>query len=108
MTVPEENSRVGVLGVIGRSLAGVVAAAAGVVFLLCAWQALSSRFWASREDLHGYGLIFGVFLAIVFAFIVAVVLPLVFPRRRRSRLYAVTLGSFGVAFILLIALLVTA
>jgi hypothetical protein len=108
MTVPEENSRVGVLAVIGRAFAGVIAAAAGIVFLLCAWQALSSRFWASREDLHGYGLIFGVFLAIVAAFIAAIVLPLVFPRQRRSRLYAVTLASFGVAFILLIALLVTA
>ena len=106
MTDPVVQPRPGVAAIVGRVFAGLVTAAVGAVFLLCTWLAVSSRFGAS-QDAHGYGLIFGTFLAIVAAFIVAAVLPLVFPRHRRSRLYAVTLSSFVVVLVLLIALVVT-
>jgi len=107
MTDPAIQPRPGAAAIIGRVFAGLVTAAVGAVFLLCAWVAVSSRFGTS-QDAHGYGLIFGTFVAIVTAFIVAAVLPLVFPRHRRSRLYAVTLSSFVAVLVLLIALLVTA
>jgi len=108
MTVPEPSSTVSAVSIVGRVLAGIISAAVGVVFLFCAWVAVSSRFGIGGTDAHGYGLIFGVFLAIIAAFVVATALPLAFRRDRRRRAYTVTLVSFGVVFIALIALVVTA
>jgi len=108
MTAPESDPRAGVAGIFGRVLAGLVSGMAGIVFLLCSWIALRSRFEVGAIDAHGYGLIFGVFLAIVAGFVTAGVVPLVFTRVRRRRLYAVTMTTFVVVVVALIALLVTA
>ena len=94
--------------IVGRVVAGLVSGAAGTIFLLSVWVAVTSRFGHDARDLHGYGLILGVILGIGSAFILALVLPLVFARRRWGQLIAVTMSSFGVALILLIALIVTA
>ena len=108
MTTPEPRPRARAAGAVGRVLAGLVSAAVGIVFLLCVWVVVSSRFGITEQDVHGYGLIFGCILGIVAALVVAVILPLAFPHRRRSQLYVVTMSSFAGAFVLLIALVVTA
>jgi hypothetical protein len=105
-SAPVPLARVAV--VVGRVVAGLVSGAAGIFFLLCVRMAVTSRFELNERDLHGYGLIFGVILGIGSAFVVALTLPLAFPRRRWGQLIAVTMSSFGVTLILLIALIVTA
>ncbi|MFB2556393.1 hypothetical protein [Herbiconiux liangxiaofengii] len=108
MTTPGPRSRSTSLALVRRVLAGVVAAAAGVVFVFSAWMALSSRFAPAATDLHGYGLVFGTVLALVAAFVVAIVLPVVFPAGRRATAGTVSMAAFGLVFIGLIAALVTA
>ena len=108
MTAPETPPPSGALSIVGRVLAGLLSAAVGLVFLFCAWVAISSRFGIGGTDAHGYGLIFGVFLAIIAAFVLATALPLAFPSHRRRRAYTVTLVSFGVVLVALIVLVATA
>jgi len=48
-----------------RVVAGLFTAAAGAVFLLTGWMAISSRLGWNDRDLHGYGLTFGTILAIL-------------------------------------------
>jgi hypothetical protein len=105
---PGSDSTAGIGAVIGRVLAGLASAVAGTVFLFTAWMAISSRFGLTDRDVHGYGLIFGSFLAVISGFVLAVVLPLVFPRRLWNRVYTLTLLSFAVVFVLLIAAVLTA
>ena len=92
---------------LGRIVAAVVAGAAGLVFVLTAAMALSSRFGASA-DVHGYGLIFGTFLAIAAAFVTAFAVPFVFPRRLRGRAYPASMLAFLGVAALLVASLATA
>lgn len=96
------------IAIAGRVLAAVATVMVGVVFVLSAWLAVSSRFGLAAGDPHGYGLIFGTVLAIVAGLVTAVLLPLVFPRRHWGRAFAVSLASFGVLLVLLIVSLVTA
>lgn len=108
MTMPPARPAAGRGSVVIRVLAGIVAALAGVIFLFSVSMALSSRFGWNDRDVHGYGLVFGTFLAILAGFVVALVLPLVFASARRRRAYAVSMPAFGVAFLLLIVAVVTA
>lgn len=108
MTSPGSAPQTGRIAVVGRVLAGIVAAGAGAVFLLTAWMALSSRFGWNDRDLHGYGLIFGTFAAILAGLVVALVLPVALGARRTGRTYAVTMAVYVVCVVLLIVALVTA
>ena len=108
MSAPHRRPATSRASVVGRVLAGVAAGAAGLVFLLAAWAAVSSRFGGDDRDLHGYGLIFGTVLAIVAGFVVAAVLPLAFPRTHRGRAFTVSMAAFGLTLVLLIASLLTA
>ena len=94
--------------IVGRSIAGVVAALAGMVFLLMTWLALSSRFGRTENDMHGYGIIFGTVLAIMAAFVTATILPLALAPRLRGRAYAISLTAFALSTVGLIASMATA
>lgn len=79
-----------------------------IPFALFVWMALSSRFGAGAEDPHGYGLIFGTFLALVAGIAVAFVVPLMFRSGRRARAYSISLLAYVVVAVALIAALLTA
>lgn len=96
------------LAVVGRVLAGLVSLAAGVVFALSAWVAISSRFAPAEQDLHGYGLLFGSILAVAAALVMVLVLPLAARRGARGRAYAISLACFMLVLVLLVVSVVTA
>lgn len=78
-----------------RIIGGVLGGAAGVIYLLCVFMAVSSRLSTDIvSDPHGYGLIFGTIGGMVFGFVCALVLPLAFPQRRRARAYQVAMLSY--------------
>ncbi|WP_223628416.1 hypothetical protein [Microbacterium sp. EST19A] len=90
-------------------IAGIVLTAViGIPFLLFAWMALSSRFGSGAGDPHGYGLIFGTFLALVAGIALAFVVPLIFRSGLRARAYSVSLIFYVVVAVALIAALLTA
>lgn len=89
-----------------RIIGGVLSVLVGLVFLWMLVAALVGRFGSG--DPHGYGLIFGTFLALVTGLILSVTLPLVFPRAKRSRAFVWTLGGYVVVTVILIILLTTA
>lgn len=105
---PERRSSGHVLAVIGRVIAGVISAAAAVVFVTTAWLAINSRFGSTSNDMHGYGLLFGTIAAIFAGFVLAIMAPLVFPRRLYAIAYPVSLSIFLLVFILLLVSLFTA
>lgn len=74
-----------------RIIGIILTALFGVPFLLCAWLALSSRFEWSAGDVHGYGMIFGTLLAMAIAIPLALSVPLIFPKGRRSKAALVSL-----------------
>ncbi|WP_311259769.1 hypothetical protein [Microbacterium sp. WCS2018Hpa-9] len=77
----------------------------GVPFVFLAWSALSSRFGWAAGDPHGYGMIFGTFLALVTGILLALVIPLVFRRVLRPTAYLWSmLGYLAVATGLIVAL----
>ncbi len=80
----------------------------GAPFVLLAWMALSSRFGWTNGDPHGYGMIFGTFLALVTGILVAIAVPLVFPRARRGAAYLWSMLGYLVVAAGLIVALVTA
>lgn len=91
-----------------RVIAGVVGAAAAIVFLLAIWMVVSSRFGWDDRDLHGYSLLFGTPIAVFAGLVVAVSLPLAVPQEHRSRTRAVTLGVLAATVVLLVIAVVTA
>jgi hypothetical protein len=108
MTPPERQHPGSAARIVIRVIAGIATAAAGLVFLVAAWLAVSSRFGLGGRDIHGYGLIVGTVLAVIAGFVTALVLPVLFPPRIRGRAHAIGLASFGIVLVLLIAALVTA
>jgi len=107
MTAPESRPQASTAAKVGRVLAVLVSAGAGAAFLLCAWVAVGSRFGPVVRDPHGYGLLFGSFLGICAAFVLAMALPLAFSGRRRRRLYIATVSGFLAVLVLLVALVAT-
>ena len=91
-----------------RVIAGVVAAAAAIVFLLSIWMVVSSRFGWDDRDLHGYSLLFGTPIALFAGLVVALSLPLALPPEHRSRTRAVSLGVLAATVVLLVLAVVTA
>jgi hypothetical protein len=96
------------VAIAGRVVAGILGIAAVVVFVLCAWVAVSSRFELGGRDAHGYGLLFGSVLAVGAALVVAVVLPLAFARRVRAGAYQVALLCFALIVLLAVIGVMTA
>lgn len=91
-------------GSVGRVIAGVTSAAIGVFWLLWAFVVVSSRFSTDpADDPHGFGLIFGTFLATVTGFIFPALVPFAF-RQQRRRVARIA----GGAYLLITALLFTA
>ena len=90
--------------VVSRIIGVVLTALFGAPFVLLAWMALSSRFGWTNGDPHGYGMIFGKFLALVTGILVAIAMPLVFPRARRGAAYLWSmLGDLAIAAGLIVA-----
>lgn len=94
--------------IVGRIVAGLVALAAGILFLLAAWIVLSSRFGPASRDPHGYSIVFGTPVAIIMGLLTALTLPLVFPSRRWRRAFAISLSTFVAVVAVLIGALLTA
>jgi hypothetical protein len=93
---------------LSRVIGAVLTALFGAPFVLLAWMALSSRFGWTDGDPHGYVMIFGTFLALVTGILVAIVVPLVFPRARRGAAYLCSMGGYLAVAAVLIVALVTA
>ena len=91
-----------------RILGLILTVVAGIPFVFCAWIALSSRLGLGSVDPHGYGLIFGTFLALVAGIVLALVVPLMFPTARRGSAYVGSLIGYVVVAAALIISLVTA
>lgn len=69
-----------------RVAGGLVGALGLGIFGLAAFAVLSSRFSSNPfADPHGYGLVFGMLLAVPFGLLAAGTLPLAFTRGRRLR-----------------------
>ncbi|SKA89930.1 hypothetical protein SAMN06295879_1248 [Agreia bicolorata] len=108
MTVSTPRPGRSAASIVGRVVAGLVSLGAGIVFVLCGWLVVSSRFGPPQTDMHGYGLIFGSALSTIAALVLAVALPLSFSPRRRRQVYAFSMPFFVIVLGLAIAALVTA
>ena len=91
-----------------RIVGVVLTVVIGIPFLLFVWMALSSRFAPGSGDPHGYGLIFGTFLALVAGVALAFVVPLTVRAARRATAYLISLIAYVVVALALIASLLTA
>ncbi|VXC11075.1 hypothetical protein [Plantibacter sp. T3] len=108
MAHPQERRSTSRWSVILRVIAGIVGAAAAIVFLLAIWMVVSSRFGWDDRDVHGYRLLFGTPIALFAGLVMAVSFPLALPPAHRSRTRAVTLGVLAVIVVLLVIAVVTA
>lgn len=92
-----------------RVVAGVISAAAGVLWAFCAFIVVSSRFATDpAHDPHGYGLIFGSVLALASGLVAAIVAPFAFPARRRSRVTLIATATYLISSALLVTAWFTA
>ena len=94
--------------VLSRIIGLVLTVLFGAPFVLLAWMALSSRFGWASGDPHGYGMIFGTFLALITGILVAIAVPLMFPSARRGTAYLWSMIGYLAVAIGLIVALVTA
>ncbi|WP_304116446.1 hypothetical protein [Mycolicibacterium bacteremicum] len=94
--------------VIGRVVAGLLGATAGLLWVLCLYLVARSGFTGDPAiDPHGYALIFGTVVGLLAGLLFAVVLPAAFPagtRRRASRVcagcyLAVTIGLYTALYL---------
>lgn len=93
----------------GVRIVGVVLTVlVGIPFVFVTWMALSSRFGPGSADPHGYGLIFGTFLALMIGLVLAGVVPLMLRPGRRGVAYRWSLVGYVVVAGALILSLVTA
>ena len=94
---------------IGVRIVGVVLTVIfGIPFVFVTGMALSSRFGTAAADPHGYGLIFGTFLALTIGLVLACVVPLMFRPGQRGVAYRWSLVGYVVVAGSLIVSLVTA
>lgn len=93
---------------LSRIIGVVLTVLFGAPFALLTWMALSSRFGWTSGDPHGYVMIFGTFLALITGILVAIAVPLVFPRARRGTAYLWSLLGYLAVAVGLIVGLVTA
>jgi hypothetical protein len=92
-----------------RTVAGVVSAITGALWLLFVYMVVSSRFSTDPfRDPHGYGLIFGTMLATVTGIVFAVALPFAFGREHRARVGRIVMPAYLIATALLFAAWLTA
>lgn len=91
-----------------RITALVLTVVVGMLFVLLAWRAISSRFGPESGDPHGYGLIFGTFFALVAGLVLAFVVPLMFRPGRRGTAYRGSLIAYVAVVVALVLLLMTA
>lgn len=81
--------------VLARGVAGILGAAAGVLWLLCMYLVAASGFSGDpAADPHGFGLMFGTVVGVVAGLLSALVLPAAFPAARRRRISRICLGLF--------------
>lgn len=93
----------------GTRIVGIVLTVlVGAPFLLFTWVALSSRLGVGSADPHGYGLIFGTFLALLAGIVLALVIPLMFRSGRRGSAYLGSLIGYVIVAAVLIISLITA
>ncbi|WP_435746137.1 hypothetical protein [Microbacterium sp. PMB16] len=104
MTRLQSDAPRGGVRIVGLVLTVVV----GVPFVFFVWIALSSRFATGSGDPHGYGLIFGTFLALVAGILLAMVVPLMFPTARRGNAYLGSLIGYVIVAAGLVVSLLTA
>ncbi|MCV7152299.1 hypothetical protein [Mycolicibacterium pyrenivorans] len=92
-----------------RVVAGVVGAAAGLLWAFCAFTVASSRFATDpAHDPHGYGLMFGSALALASGLVAALVVPFAFPARRRPRVTLIAMATYVICSALLVTAWFTA
>lgn len=104
MNVTAGSSRVAV-----RVVAGVISAAAGLLWAFCVFTVVSARFTTDpAHDPHGYGLIFGSVLALATGLIAAMMVPFAFPARRRPRVTLVAMATYVICSALLVTAWFTA
>lgn len=80
----------------------------GGAFAVFASIALNSRFGGGAGDPHGYGMLFGTFLALGAGLITALVVPLILPKGRRRIAMLASMICYLVVAAGLIAALLTA
>lgn len=90
-----------------RIIGGIVATLVAVPFVWTVFVALVGRF-STSGDPHGYGLIFGTFVALITGLLLSVSIPWIFPRAKRPRVFTWCLAGYVVVAATLIALLLTA
>lgn len=78
-----------------RCIAGVIGGGAAALWALVVFMVLSSAFDTNpATDPHGYGIVFGVLIAVPVSLIWALVLPFAAPRHRWGRAFAISLLAF--------------
>lgn len=95
-------------GRVVRVVGIVLTVLVGIPFAFVTWVALSSRFGIGGVDPHGYGLLFGTFLALMMGLVLACVVPLMFRPGRRGTAYRWSLVGYVIVAGALIIALVTA
>jgi hypothetical protein len=92
-----------------RVVTGLLSAAAGLLWVWCAFIVVSSRLSTDpAHDPHGYGLIFGSMLALASGLVAAVAVPYAFPTRLRLRTMRIAMATYVACSVLLIAAWFTA
>jgi hypothetical protein len=95
-------------GRVTRIIGTVLTVLVGAPFLLFGWMAVSSRFGWGNADPHGYGLIFGTFLALLAGLLLAFVVPMMFRPGKRGTAYLGSLLAYAVVAVTMFLLLITA
>lgn len=92
-----------------RVVAGVISAAAGLLWAFCVFTVASSRFATDpSHDPHGYGLMFGSTLGLASGFVAAIVVPFAFSARRRPRVMLIAMATYVICSALLVTAWFTA
>lgn len=92
-----------------RVVTGVIGAAAGLLWAVCAYTVVTSRFGTDpAHDPHGYGLIFGTLLGLASGLVTAIVVPFAFPARRRSRVTLIATATYLISSALMLTAWFTA
>lgn len=83
---------------IARAVAGLLGAAAALLWLMCMYLVARSGFSTDPAiDPHGFALMFGTIVGVIAGLLFAVVLPAAFPAARRRAVARVCMATFVVA-----------